>query len=77
MIYLGGIYGTNKPKYYIVAYLFSPIEHKDAYYKSFLQSYEVVTAKNAKEAKLKGLEKAKSDLGNGYFTRVIVRPLKN
>jgi hypothetical protein len=76
MIYLGGIYGVSKPKLYMVSFFFSPTEHKKAYYKAFLQSFEIVTAKNAKEAKSIGLKKAKSDLGNGEFTRVRVNILK-
>ena len=72
MTYLGGIYGVSKPKSYMVSFFFSPIEHRQAYYKAFLQSFEIVTAKNAKEAKSIGLKKAKSELGNGDFTRVQV-----
>jgi len=76
MIHLGGIYGISKPKSYIVSFFFSPIEHRQAYYPAYLQSFEIVTAKNAKEAKSIGLKKAKADLGNGDFTRVSVRVLK-
>jgi hypothetical protein len=77
MTYLGGIYGVSKPRLYLVSFFFSPIEHRQAYYKAFLQTSELVTAKNAKEAKSIGLKKAKSELGDGDFTRVRVRRYPN
>jgi len=72
MRFLGGISGTSKEKRYIVSYWWSPVEHRNAYYKAYLKSFEIVSAANAKEAKAKVLEKAKSDLGDGDFTRVEV-----
>ena len=76
MRFLGGISGTSKEKRYIVSYFWSPVEHRNAYYKAYHQSFQIVSAANAKEAKAKVLENAKAELGDGDFTRVVVNRWK-